>query len=87
MTWTAVFTGMVSGMLIAGLLTPLSSLALAALALASAAGLGPFAAFASDGLLAPATALAVALLGPGAYSVDARLFGRREIVVSHAPRR
>jgi predicted exporter len=26
-------------------------------------------------------AVALALLGPGAYSVDARLFGRREIVI------
>jgi hypothetical protein len=29
----------------------------------------------------------VALLGPGAFSVDARLFGRREIVVPRAARR
>lgn len=28
-----------------------------------------------------AIAIALALLGPGAYSVDARLFGRREIVI------
>lgn len=27
------------------------------------------------------TALAAALLGPGAYSLDARLFGRREIII------
>lgn len=31
--------------------------------------------------------LCVALLGPGAFSVDARLFGRREIVVPRAPGR
>jgi uncharacterized membrane protein YphA (DoxX/SURF4 family) len=30
--------------------------------------------------------VSVALLGPGAYSVDARLFGRREIVVPRATR-
>jgi uncharacterized membrane protein YphA (DoxX/SURF4 family) len=30
--------------------------------------------------------LAIALLGPGAFSVDARLFGRREIVIPEAPR-
>jgi uncharacterized membrane protein YphA (DoxX/SURF4 family) len=28
--------------------------------------------------------LALALLGPGAYSLDARLFGRREIVLRHS---
>ena len=28
-------------------------------------------------------AAAVAFLGPGAFSVDARLFGRREIIISH----
>ena len=31
-------------------------------------------------------AAAVALLGPGAYSIDARLFGRREIVIPRARR-
>jgi hypothetical protein len=31
-------------------------------------------------------AMSLALIGPGAYSVDARLFGRREIRVSQKPR-
>jgi hypothetical protein len=31
-------------------------------------------------LLVCATGLALSLLGPGAYSVDAKLFGRREVV-------
>lgn len=31
-------------------------------------------------------AVAVALLGPGAFSLDARLFGRREIVIPSSPR-
>jgi uncharacterized membrane protein YphA (DoxX/SURF4 family) len=30
-----------------------------------------------------ASSLALALLGPGAYSIDARLFGRWEIVIPH----
>ncbi len=36
------------------------------------------------GLFAGAVTVALLFLGPGAYSVDARLFGRREIVI---PRR
>jgi uncharacterized membrane protein YphA (DoxX/SURF4 family) len=32
------------------------------------------------------TAVAIALLGPGAFSLDGRLFGRREIVIPPSPR-
>ncbi|MGJ5814440.1 hypothetical protein [Paludibaculum fermentans] len=31
-------------------------------------------------------AIAVVFLGPGAFSLDARLFGRREIIIPHLPR-
>lgn len=31
-------------------------------------------------------AIAIVFLGPGAFSLDARLFGRREIVIPSAPR-
>jgi uncharacterized membrane protein YphA (DoxX/SURF4 family) len=31
-------------------------------------------------------AVSIALLGPGAFALDARLFGRREIVIPPAPR-
>jgi uncharacterized membrane protein YphA (DoxX/SURF4 family) len=31
-------------------------------------------------------AAAITLLGPGAFSVDCRLFGRREIIIPHSPR-
>jgi uncharacterized membrane protein YphA (DoxX/SURF4 family) len=30
--------------------------------------------------------IAITLLGPGAFSLDARLFGRREIIIPEAPR-
>jgi hypothetical protein len=67
--------------LIAGLLTPFAALAMAA-ALAvslhrSTANLPEL----SICLLAGGC-VALALLGPGAWSVDARLFGRREIVIA-----
>jgi len=29
----------------------------------------------------------IALLGPGAFSIDARRFGRREILIPHTPPR
>jgi hypothetical protein len=86
-SWTAVSAGVLGGMLVAGLLTPLSGLAIALLAVAGVAGLAPVSDPAAAGVLPAAVAVAIALLGPGAYSIDARLFGRREIVVSHAPRR
>jgi len=35
-------------------------------------------------LFAGITSLAIILLGPGAFSLDARLFGRREIVIPHS---
>ena len=37
-------------------------------------------------LLTIADAIAISLLGPGAFSLDARLFGPREIVVPREPR-
>lgn len=43
----------------------------------------------SDSLLAIvleiAIAIALAFLGPGAWSLDARLFGRREIIIPRSP--
>jgi len=35
-------------------------------------------------VMVPTVAIAVALLGPGALSLDARLFGRREIIIPPA---
>lgn len=76
-TWAAVTIGsiaVVSAVLLAaGFLTPVAGVLGVATAL-----LGDGAAWA--GLAVDAAALV--LIGPGAYSVDARLFGRREIVIA-----
>jgi uncharacterized membrane protein YphA (DoxX/SURF4 family) len=39
-----------------------------------------------DASFAVAAALVIVLTGPGALSLDARLFGRREIVIPRTPR-
>ncbi len=72
--------------LLIGFLTPLMSVLAGLGCIASWMALLPTpAASLFDGKLVAlqlvAMALAVAVLGPGAYSVDARLFGRREIVI------
>lgn len=73
-------------MLIIGFLTPLAGLAVTAGYLA--VGMFPLLATNTNGHLnqladyIPAlTSFALVLIGPGAYSLDARMFGRREIVI------
>ena len=70
------------GLLIAGLVTPLASV-LAAVTMATAGDLQDVS------WTVPVMAILVCLIlqGPGAYSIDARLFGRREIIIPPAPRR
>jgi len=85
----------VSGLLLAGislaigLFTPVASLLVAAyhvLVLSFFSSVQPIV---FDGkavaLRMAITGIAIALLGPGAYSLDAYLFGRREIVIPAAP--
>jgi uncharacterized membrane protein YphA (DoxX/SURF4 family) len=72
--------------LCSGILTPLSALAIAGCAAALGLDVVPSGSLdvLDDGLatlLLISAALAIALLGPGAYSLDSYLFGRREIVI------
>jgi uncharacterized membrane protein YphA (DoxX/SURF4 family) len=80
---TVVLALLLGALLLLGVLTPLVALAgglftLAALQLPASASH-----FYRDCEIAQVLTLAasIALVGPGAYSMDARLFGRREIIV------
>jgi len=82
-TLTAIALAALAVSLVAGLLTPLAALLAAivevALLLTAATSL------VATALLGPLDAVVLLLLGPGAYSLDARLFGRR-VVVLHPTR-
>jgi uncharacterized membrane protein YphA (DoxX/SURF4 family) len=76
--------------LVIGLLTPVASLLVALCALGIALPWLPATTVAviSPRLMAFGviiTSVAIALLGPGAFSVDGYLFGRREIVIPPSP--
>ncbi len=76
--------------LLAGILTPITAVVAGLGAIGSGFSLlpAPAASNLADSKLAviliAIVATAIACLGPGAFSVDARLFGRREIII---PRR
>ena len=78
--------------LIGGFLTPLAGflVSLCVLGIAVSWFPAPPTGLHNARLLAPGTittAVALALLGPGAFSIDGRLFGRREIVIPPSTRR
>ena len=79
-------------MLLIGFLTPIAGLAATAVNLMNGTALllatdtdKHASAFAAIDLAA--ISFAIVLLGPGAHSLDARLFGRREIIIPDAGRR
>jgi uncharacterized membrane protein YphA (DoxX/SURF4 family) len=90
LTWIAGALAVVSGVaLVAGFLTPASGTVAGLTTLfIVATWTPPSASVVIDRLAALiliVDAAALALLGPGAHSLDARLFGRREIIIPHDP--
>ena len=74
----------IASCLLAGFMTPIAAIVI---------GLGAIALAVSSLLDTNQTLLnvivlttAIALLGPGAFSIDARMFGRREILIPNTPR-
>jgi hypothetical protein len=77
--WQAALVTIVGLALVLGVLTPVAGALAAAYQLLCLAHAGwPHAA---PLLIAAITAIALVLMGPGAYSADARLFGRRRLVL------
>lgn len=91
-TWAVCSSAIACGaLLLIGFLTPVASVLLGLGAIA--VSLSWFPATIPNLLGAKSTiffivimAAAIALLGPGAYSIDARLFGRREIIIPRTSR-
>ncbi len=85
---TDLFLFLSSALLLIGYLTPLASILAGLCSLSSVLTLlqqpaGGFLATKPAAILATVIAAALVGLGPGAFSLDARLFGRREIVISN----
>jgi uncharacterized membrane protein YphA (DoxX/SURF4 family) len=87
LVWVEAFVLLLGGSsLIAGFLTPLASLVVGLSLVGIAFDWLPVPPLVPGGvnlsvLLMLVTAIGIALLGPGAFSVDGHLFGRREIVI------
>jgi uncharacterized membrane protein YphA (DoxX/SURF4 family) len=91
--WAASLVSLMSGLfLLAGFLTPIAGglAAIGVTTLALLRVLPPASTLVDEFLstiLVVVMAIAVELLGPGALSIDARLFGRREIIIRAVTRR
>lgn len=77
--WLTIATLLAATALVAGFLTPVFALVCGVLELMALSSLAQLAA--PLPILGLSLAVAAALLGPGAYSIDALMFGRRMVVL------
>ena len=88
-TWALALLAMgCAASLILGIFTPIASLltAVGVVGVALSWIAAPAKNLFAEGLMAVnavVTSFSILLLGPGAFSLDARLFGRREIIIPH----
>lgn len=78
--WGRIFSGLTAALILAGLWTPLAASCQAVLqgVLAFAAD-----AFATTNLIFAFAGVSLMMLGPGAWSIDARIYGRKRIDLGH----
>jgi uncharacterized membrane protein YphA (DoxX/SURF4 family) len=91
LTWTIALLTIVSGVaLLIGYMTPFAGVLAALFSMGDAFSWFPVPSLDLFGArvtaaLATVIVAALACLGPGAFSLDARLFGRREIIIPSSP--
>jgi putative oxidoreductase len=81
--WLKIAAVLIAAALSAGYLTPIAAAMAIAYEMLLWSGLGP--GDSAQAIIVSLDSLALALLGPGAYSIDCYLFGRRVVVLPPPP--